>query len=62
MPCFVVTHRPADPEVKGPTTFTFVTDGVEKALARAQAAAGDKHVNVMGANLGQQRLRFGIAC
>src|SRR3954454_2168269 len=25
-PCFVVTHRPAEPLVKGPTTFTFVTD------------------------------------
>jgi len=59
MPCFVVTHRPADPVVKGPTTFTFVTDGVERALELAQAAAGDKHINVMGANLAQQMLRAG---
>lgn len=29
VPCFVVTHRQREQLVKGPTTFTFVTDGVE---------------------------------
>src|SRR2546423_11730154 len=39
MPVFVVTHRPHDVVVKGDTTFTFVTGGVEDAVAQAVAAA-----------------------
>ncbi len=48
MPVFVLTHRPHDVVVKGGTTFTFVTDGIGSAIARARAAAGDKKVHVMG--------------
>ena len=45
VPFFIVTHRPdEEPEGKG---FTFV-DGLDAAMARARAAAGDKEVNVMG--------------
>lgn len=47
-PCFVVTHRAKEPVVKGPTTFTFVTDGPESALRQAKAAAGSDDVVVMG--------------
>jgi dihydrofolate reductase len=56
VPCFVVTHRPladVDP------VFT-VTDGVESALAKAQGAAGDKRIGLMGANLDQQFLAAGL--
>jgi dihydrofolate reductase len=56
VPCFVVTHRPvtgADP------VFTFVTDGIDSALTRARAAAGDKRIGIMGANLEQQYLAAG---
>jgi dihydrofolate reductase len=60
LPCFVVTHRPADRVVKGATTFTFVTEGVEAALVQARAAAGAGHVNVMGADIVQQMLRAGL--
>ena len=60
LPCFVVTHRPADRLVKGPTSFTFVTDGIQGALARARAAAGDRAVNVMGAETTRQFLREGL--
>lgn len=56
LPCFVVTSRPAENLVKGPTSFTFVTDGIEAALARAQAVAGARAVNVMGARTTQQFL------
>src|SRR5205823_5598680 len=36
VPVFVLTHHPRKPVVKeGGTTFTFVTDGIESALARA---------------------------
>jgi dihydrofolate reductase len=48
MPVFVLTHRPHDVVVKGETTFTFVTDGIEAAIAQARAAAGDKKVHIMG--------------
>jgi dihydrofolate reductase len=48
-PVFVLTHHPREPlEMEGGTTFEFVTDGVEAALERAQAAAGGKDVAVAG--------------
>jgi len=60
VPVFVVTHRPHPTVVKGGTTFEFVTDGAEPALARARAAAGDRNVIVMGgANLLGQYLNAG---
>jgi dihydrofolate reductase len=46
-PCFVVTHHPVAPVVKGPTTFTFA-DGPESALRQAKAAAGEENVVLMG--------------
>jgi len=46
-PFFVVTH--SKPEaVRLDLDFTFVTDGLESAIAQARAAAGDKDVVVMG--------------
>jgi dihydrofolate reductase len=62
MPVFVLTHHAREPlTMKGGTTFTFVTDGVESALERARAAAGDKDVAVAGgANVVQQCLRAGL--
>ena len=61
VPCFVVTHRQREQLVKGPTTFTFVTDGVESAVDQARTAAGDQDVVVMGgADIAQQSLRAGL--
>ena len=61
MPVFVLTHRPHDVVVKGETSFTFVTEGVESAIAQARAAAGDKKVHVMGgASVIQQALQAGL--
>ncbi len=60
MPGFVLTNRAAPTLVKGKTSFTFVTEGPERTLALAQAAAGDKAVNVMGAETIQQFLRRGL--
>lgn len=59
-PCFVLTHRPLKNEVKGQTPFTFVSDGIESALAQARAAAGDKDIGIAGANVFQQYLRAGL--
>lgn len=48
-PVFVLTHHERDPlEMEGGTTFHFVTDGIESALAQARAVAGDKPVHVAG--------------
>jgi dihydrofolate reductase len=62
MPVFVVTHRSQEPLVKeGGTTFTFVTEGVESAVAQARAAAGDKDVTVCGgASIIQQLIKAGL--
>jgi dihydrofolate reductase len=61
-PVFVVTHVEAEPqEQRGGTTFTFVTDGVESAVAQAKEAAGGKDVTVaVGASIAQQCLRAGL--
>jgi dihydrofolate reductase len=46
---FVLTHEARDPlEMAGGTTFHFVTDGIEAALARAREAAGDQDVRIGG--------------
>lgn len=48
-PVFVVTHQKRDPwERPGGTTFYFVNDGIEAALERARAAAGDRDVRIAG--------------
>lgn len=49
VPVFVLTHH-ARPSIamKGGTTFHFVTDGIEAALARARAAAGGRDVRLGG--------------
>jgi dihydrofolate reductase len=50
VPIFVVTHEPPEvaPKQDEHLTFTFVTDGVESAVAHARAAAGDRAVQVIG--------------
>jgi dihydrofolate reductase len=60
-PSFVVTNTPRSPLVKGPTTFTFVTEGVEEAVRQAQEAADGANVCVMGgASIVQQALAAGL--
>ena len=49
VPVFVLTHHARAPlEMKGGTTFHFVTDGIESALAQAKAAAGGRDVRLGG--------------
>ena len=47
-PVFVVTHHERQPLTLSDTTFTFVTDGIESALARARDVAGDQDVFIGG--------------
>jgi dihydrofolate reductase len=61
MPCFVITHHSQPMLIKGPTTFSFATDGIESALRQAQTAAGDKDVCILGGpNILQQYLTAGL--
>jgi dihydrofolate reductase len=62
VPVFVLTHHPRETVAKqGGTSFIFVTDGLESALAHARQAAGDKDVAVAGgANVVQQCLNAGL--
>lgn len=60
-PCFVLTTRARSTLVKGPTSFTFVTEGAASALAQARAAAGERDVCVMGGAAAiQEFLRLGL--
>jgi dihydrofolate reductase len=61
-PVFILTHHPRDPvEMKGGTTFHFVTDGIESALERATEAAGGKDVMLWGgAQVARQYLATGL--
>jgi dihydrofolate reductase len=47
-PVHVLTHHEREPLTLGQTTFHFATDGVEAAVARASADAGDRAVHVSG--------------
>src|SRR5688572_25202679 len=61
MPVFVLTHHERDPLTLSDTTFTFVTDGIEAALAQARQAAGEKDVFVGGgASIINQFLAAGL--
>jgi dihydrofolate reductase len=48
-PVFVLTHHPRESiEMAGGTTFHFVTDGFDAALAQAKDAAGEQDVDIAG--------------
>lgn len=48
-PVFVLTHHSRGPQpMEGGTTYHFVTDGIEAALARAREAAGDGDISIQG--------------
>jgi len=58
---FVLTHSVPREWDRPDSPFTFVTDGIESALAQARAVAGDKDVGIGGgANVIQQYLAAGL--
>ena len=63
-PIFVLTHHVPKQAAIGQNdrlTITFVTNGIESAIAQAKTAAGGKHVMVVGgANTAQQCMRAGL--
>jgi dihydrofolate reductase len=62
VPVVVVTHRvPTDwVDAHPDAPFTFVTDGIEAAVARAQELAGDRVVAVTGGTIARQCLDLGL--
>jgi dihydrofolate reductase len=61
LPIFVASHRPPGPAARwGYPLVTYVTDGIESAMAQAKAAAGDRDVQVRGAYTAQRALEAGV--
>jgi dihydrofolate reductase len=60
-PVFVLTHHEREPLTLSDTTYTFVTDGIESALAQAREGAGEKDVFIGGgADVINQYLAAGL--
>ena len=60
VPIFVPSHRP-NPEASAKYPLvTYVTDGIESAMAEAKATAGDRDVMVLGAYTAQKALEAGV--
>ncbi len=61
-PVYVLTHEKREPWVRpGGTTFYFVNDGPESALALARESAGSRDIRISGgANAIQQYLNLGV--
>ena len=62
VPTFILTHHARRPiEMKGGTTFHFVTDGIEAAIEKAKAAARGRDVRIGGGESTiRQCLRAGL--
>jgi dihydrofolate reductase len=62
VPVFVVTHNVPEEWLREhpDAPFTFVTDGVESAVAQAKAAAGGQNVGVGAASIAQQCINAGL--
>ena len=61
VPIFVPSHRPPGPAARWSYPLvTYVTDGIESAMAQAKAAAGDRNVHVQGGYTAQRALEAGV--
>ena len=54
-PVFVLTHRPGDAD-----DVTFVSDGIEDAIASARAAAAGRNLEIFGADIARQVIAAGM--
>jgi dihydrofolate reductase len=60
VPIFVLSHRSPGPSVADYPLVTYVTDGIESAMAQAKAAAGNRNVLVHGAYTAHGALEAGV--
>ena len=62
VPIFVLTHHVPEkkPRETDRLTVTFLTEGIESAVAKAKAAAGDRNVILIGGSINQQCLNAGL--
>ena len=60
VPIVVVSRRPPPPSVASYPSVTYVTDGIESAMAQAKTAAGNRDVLVHGAHTAQRALQAGV--
>ncbi len=58
-PFFVLTHEPPSP-VPDWMTGTFVDESIDRAVARAREAAGEKNVALFGADVARQGIDSGL--
>lgn len=60
VPVVVLTHSVPDGWEREGTWFTFVTEGIEAAIAKAREIAGDKVVGLNGGEIASQALDAGL--
>lgn|SRR5271157_305897 len=60
LPMVIVTHDVPTQWVKSGSPFTFVTDGVERAIEQARKIAGDKIIAIGSASITQQCIKLGL--
>jgi dihydrofolate reductase len=60
VPIIVPSHRPPGPSVANYALVTYVTDGIESAMAQAKAAAQERNVLVHGAYTAQRAIEAGV--
>jgi dihydrofolate reductase len=61
LPIFVPSHRPPGPAARwGYPKVTYVTDGIESAMAQAKAAAGDRNVHMVGGYVARRAIEAGV--
>jgi len=60
VPLFVLTHHVPDAVPAGDPPYTFVTEGIQRAVEQARTAAAGKDVALMGASIVRQGLQAGL--
>ncbi len=60
VPIVVLTHNVPQEWLNRESPFTFMSDGIENAVARAKELAGDRNVGVGGADITRQCLKAGL--
>ena len=60
IPVFIPSHRPPGPAVAQFPLMNYVADGIVSAMEQAKAAAGDRHVHVIGAYTARRALEAGV--